>query len=36
MERFVIDSSDMDPRATAALIRRRLASDGMRFPSTDT
>ena len=36
MERFVIDSSDMAPRATAALIRRRLASDGMRFPSTDT
>jgi predicted kinase len=34
-EQFVIDSSAIDPRATAILIRERVASGDLRFPAVD-
>ena len=35
MEEFVIDSSHIDPRATAMLVRKRMAAGDLGFPALD-
>jgi predicted kinase len=35
IEEFVINSSGIDPRATAMLLRQRLAADELSFPAVD-
>lgn len=35
IEQFVTDSSDIDPRATAVLLQKRIASGDLRFPAVD-
>ena len=35
MEKFVIDNSAIDPRATAMLVQERMAAGDLGFPSVD-